>query len=139
MIPTSNSLTYGDLLLQYQPKLIDNSQEYERLLSVIEGMMSQELTDDEGTLFDLMVLLIEEYERKYDPIARTTPSATLESLLDEFDVDSESLIDIFGDQETVESVIAGKRAINLTQAQSLAGFFNHLSPKLAVSSRDFLY
>ncbi len=50
MIPTSNPLTYGDLLLQYQPKPINNSQEYERFLSIIEGMMSRELSNDEGLL-----------------------------------------------------------------------------------------
>jgi HTH-type transcriptional regulator/antitoxin HigA len=101
-------------------------------------MMSRELTDDEGILFDLLVLLIEEYERKYYPIARTTPTATLESLLDEFDVDSERLIEIFGDRDTVESVIVGQQAINPAQAESLAEFFNRLSPKLALSSHDFL-
>jgi len=138
MIPTSNQLNYGDLLLQYQPKLINNWQEYEKFLGIIEGMMSRELTSDEGILFDLLVLLIEEYERKHDPIARTTPTATLESLLDEFDVDSERLIEIFGDRDRVESVIAGKQAINPAQAESLAEFFNRLSPKLALSSHDFL-
>lgn len=138
MIPTSNSLTYGDLLLQYQPKLIDNSREYERLLGVIEGMMSRDLTDDEGTLFDLLVLLIEEYERKHDPIARTTPTATLESLLNEFDVDRERLTDVFGDNNILEAMIAGKQQIDRTQAESLAEFFNRLSPKLALSSSDFL-
>jgi HTH-type transcriptional regulator/antitoxin HigA len=138
MIPTSNQLTYDDLLLQYQPKPINNSQEYERFLGIIEGMMSRELTDDEGILFDLLVLLIEEYERKYYPIARTTPTATLESLLDEFDVDSERLIEIFGDRDTVKSVIAGQQEIDRAQAESLARLFNHLSPKLALSARNFI-
>jgi HTH-type transcriptional regulator/antitoxin HigA len=138
MIPTSNPLTYGDLLLQYQPKPIENSQDYGRFLGIIEEMMPRQLTDDEGILFDLLVLLIEEYERKYYPIARTTPTATLESLLDEFDVDSERLIEIFGDRDTVKSVIAGQQAINPAQAESLAEFFNRLSPKLALSARNFI-
>ncbi|MFM2377512.1 MAG: hypothetical protein RLZZ143_88 [Cyanobacteriota bacterium] len=138
MIPTSNPLTYGDLLLQYQPKPINNSQEYERFLSIIEGMMSRELSNDEGLLFDLLVLLVEEYERKHYPIARTNPTATLESLLHEFDIDRECLIDIFGDRDRVESVIAGKQAIAPSQSESLAEFFNRLSAKLALSARDFL-
>jgi HTH-type transcriptional regulator/antitoxin HigA len=124
--------------MQYQQKPINNSQEYERFLGIIEGMMSRELTDDEGILFDLLVLLIEEYERKYYPIARTTPTATLESLLNEFDVDREHLIEIFGDQDTVESVMAGKQAIDPSQSESLAELFNRLSPQLALSSHDFL-
>jgi HTH-type transcriptional regulator/antitoxin HigA len=124
--------------MQYQPKPINNSQEYERFSGIIEGMMSRELTDDEGILFDLLVLLIEEYERKHYPIARTTPTATLESLLHEFDIDSERLIEIFGDRDRVESVIAGKQAIDPDRAKSLAEFFNRLSPKLSLSSRDFL-
>jgi HTH-type transcriptional regulator/antitoxin HigA len=101
-------------------------------------MMPRQLTYDEGILFDLLVLLIEEYERKYYPIAKTTPTATLESLLDEFDVDSERLIEIFGDRDRVKSVISGKQAINPAQAESLARLFNHLSPKLALSARNFI-
>ncbi len=124
--------------LQYQPKPINNSQEYERFLSIIEGMMSRELSKDEGLLFDLLVLLVEEYERKHYPIARTNPTATLESLLHEFDIDRECLVDIFGDRDRVESVIGGKQAIAPSQAESLAEFFNRLSAKLALSARDFL-
>ncbi|QGZ91911.1 transcriptional regulator [Microcystis aeruginosa] len=114
----------------------NNSQEYERFLSIIEGMMSRELINDEGLLFDLLVLLVEEYERKHYPIARTNPTATLESLLHEFD--RECLIDIFGDRDRVESVMLGKQAIAPSQAESLAEFFNRLSAKLALSARDFL-
>jgi HTH-type transcriptional regulator/antitoxin HigA len=84
------------------------------------------------------VLLVEEYERKHYPIARTNPTATLESLLDEFDIDRECLVDIFGDRDRVESVIAGKHAIAPSQAESLAEFFNRLSAKLALSASDFL-
>jgi len=116
----------------------NNSQEYERFLSIIEGMMSRELINDEGLLFDLLVLLVEEYERKHYPIARTSPTATLESLLDEFEIDRQCLIDIFGDRDRVESVMLGKQAIALPQAESLAEFFNRLSPKLELSARDFL-
>ncbi|MFM7793893.1 MAG: transcriptional regulator [Microcystis panniformis] len=96
------------------------------------------LSNDEGLLFDLLVLLVEEYEQKHYPIARTNPTATLESLLHEFDIDRECLVDIFGDRDRVESVIGGKQAIAPSQAESLAEFFNRLSAKLALSTRDFL-
>ncbi len=111
MTPISNELTYQDLLVKYQPKPIKNKQDYEEALRIIEGMMSRTLTDDEGILFELLVLLIEVYENKYYPVNEATPSATLESLIHEFDVNNEMLIEIFGDMKTAEKVISGKQEI----------------------------
>jgi HTH-type transcriptional regulator/antitoxin HigA len=138
MTPISKPLTYTDLLLQYQPKPIKTRPDYEQTLSIIEGMMSQNLTQDEELLFELLVLLIETYENEHCPINKATPQATLESLIHEFDVDCENLLDIFGNKKTVEEVMTGEKEISPLQAESLANFFNRLSPKLALTSRSFL-
>jgi HTH-type transcriptional regulator/antitoxin HigA len=138
MIPTSNELTYKDLLVKYQPKPIKTRQEYEQALGIIEGMMSRNLTKDEGILFELLLLLIETYEEKHYPINKSTPKATLESLIHEFEIDYKDLLDIFGDLNTVEQVIIGKQDINHSQAESLANFFNLINPQLALIAHDFL-
>ncbi len=138
MTPISNELTYQDLLVKYQPKPIKNKQDYEEALRIIEGMMSRTLTDDEGILFELLVLLIEVYENKYYPVNEATPSATLESLIHEFDVNNEMLIEIFGDMKTAEKVISGKQEISPSQAESLTKFFNHLNPQLFLTPQNFI-
>jgi HTH-type transcriptional regulator/antitoxin HigA len=55
MTPISSQQTYAELLIKYQPKPIKTEQEYQRALTVVEGMMSGELTEAETALFELLV------------------------------------------------------------------------------------
>ncbi|MEQ8758114.1 MAG: transcriptional regulator [Coleofasciculus sp. G1-WW12-02] len=137
MIPTSSEKTYADLLIQYQPKLINTEAEYQRALSVVEGMMSGELTEAETMLFDLLVFLIETYEAQHYPMGKSTLVATMESLMHEFDVQPATLVEIFGSLELVREIVNGERGISKFQAESLAKLFNDLSPGLSLTAKDF--
>jgi HTH-type transcriptional regulator / antitoxin HigA len=119
MIPTSSQQTYIDLLIQYQPKPIKTELEYNRALTVVEGMMSGELTEAETALFELLVLLIENYEKRYYLMGESKPVATLESLIHEFDMEPISLVGVFNSVEIVREVINGQRQISQSQAESL--------------------
>lgn len=138
MIPTSSQQTYTDLLTQYQPKPIKTDEEYQRALTIVEGMMSGELTEAETTLFELLVLLIETYEQRHYPMGESTPVATLESLMHEFDVEPASLVGIFGSLELVREVVNGQRGVSQSQAEYLAKFFNDLSSGLSLTAKDFV-
>jgi HTH-type transcriptional regulator/antitoxin HigA len=137
MIHTSSQKTYTDLLVQYQPKLIKTEQEYQKALTTVEGMMSGELTEAETELFKLLVLLIESYESHHYPMGESTPVATLESLMHEFEVEPASLVEIIGSIDILRDVIQGQRSISKAQAESLAEFFNDLSPGLSLTAKDF--
>lgn len=137
MTPTSSKQTYTDLLIQYQPKPIKTEQEYNRALTVVEGMMSGELTEAETALFELLVLLIENYESCYYPMGESKPVATLESLMHEFDVEPTSLVGVFGSVEIVREVVNGERKISQSEAESLGKFFNEHYSGLSLTSVDF--
>lgn len=137
MTPTSSQQTYTELLIQYQPKPIKTEQEYKRALTVVESMMSGELTEAETALFELLVLLIESYESCHYPMGESKPVATLESLMHEFDVEPTSLVGIFGSVEIVREVVNGKRKISQSEAESLAKFFNEHYSGLSLTSVDF--
>lgn len=137
MIPTSSQPTYTDLLIQYQPKLIKTEEEYHAALARVEGMMSNELTEAEATLFDLLVLLIETYEAQHYPIGKPTVQATLESLMHEFDVKPAALVGVIGSLELVKEIVNGQREVNKSQAEFLAKFFNDLSSGLSLTAEDF--
>ncbi|MBR8835103.1 MAG: transcriptional regulator [Stigonema ocellatum SAG 48.90 = DSM 106950] len=126
MTPTSSQQTYTDLLIQYQPKPIKTELEYNRALTAVEGMMSCELTEAETALFELLVLLIEKYEESHYPMGESTPMATLESFMHEFDVAPTSLVGVFGCVELLREVVNGQRKVSQSQAESLAKFFNDL-------------
>ncbi|WP_298911555.1 transcriptional regulator [uncultured Nostoc sp.] len=137
MTPTSSQQTYTDLLIQYQPKLIKTEQEYNRALTAVEGMMSGELTQAETALFELLVLLIENYEERLYSMGESKPVATLESLMHEFDVQPTSLVGVFGSVEIVREVVNGQRKISQSQAESLAKFFNDHYSGLSLTALDF--
>ena len=139
MIPTSSQQAYTDLLIQYQPKPIKTESEYQRALTIVEGMMSGELTEAENTLFELLVLLIESYEQRHYPMGESTPVATLESLMHEFDVEPASLVGVLGSLELVREVVNGQRGVvSQSQAESLAKFFNDHYSGLSLTAKDFI-
>ena len=137
MTPISSQYTYTDLLIQYQPKLIQTKDEYYNALAIVEGMMSGELTEAETTLFELLVLLIETYEERNYPMGESTPVATLESLMHEFDIEPAFLVEIFGSLEVVKEMLNGQWEVNQSQAESLAKFFNDRYPELCLKAIDF--
>jgi HTH-type transcriptional regulator / antitoxin HigA len=137
MTPTSSQQTYTDLLIQYQPKPIKTEQEYNTALTAVEGMMSGELTEAETVLFELLVLLIENYEERHYSMGESKPVATLESLMHEFDVEPTSLVGVFGTVEIVREVVNGQRKVSQSQAQSLAKFFNDHYSGLSLTDLDF--
>jgi HTH-type transcriptional regulator / antitoxin HigA len=137
MTPTFSQQTYTDLLIQYQPKPIKTDIEYNKALKVVEGMMSLELTEAETTLFDLLVLLIENYEEHHCSMGQSKPGATLESLMHEFDVEPTSLVGVFGSVEIVREVVNGQRKVSQSQAESLTKFFNDHYSGLSLTTLDF--
>ncbi|MEH2247106.1 helix-turn-helix domain-containing protein [Nostoc sp.] len=137
MTPTSSQQTYTDLLIQYQPKPIKTEQEYNRALTAVEGMMSGELTEAETALFELLVLLIENYEECHYLMGESKPVATLESLMHEFNVEPSSLVEVFDSVEIIREVVNGQRKVSQSQAESLAKFFNDHYSGLSLTALDF--
>ncbi|MHC5727697.1 MAG: helix-turn-helix domain-containing protein, partial [Nostoc sp.] len=106
-------------------------------LTAVEGMMSGELTEAETALFELLVLLIENYESRRYSMGESKPMATLESLMHEFDLKPTFLVGGFGTVEIVREVVNGQRKVSQSQAESLAKFFNHHYSGLSLTALDF--
>ena len=51
-------------------------------------------------------------------MGESTPVATLESLMHEFDVEPTSLVEVFGSVEIVREVVNGQRKVSQCQAES---------------------
>ncbi|MBI1765065.1 MAG: transcriptional regulator [Acidobacteria bacterium] len=124
---------YADLLADTLPQIIESEAEYERLLAVVEPMMSREasLSPEEAKLFDLLVKLIQDYEDAHYPIEPAPPHQVLQHLLEARGLQQEVLTPLFGSRARAAEVLNGVRAISKTQAQKLADFF-HVSPELFV-------
>lgn len=131
MTLTIDSQVYGDLLAQYQPKIITTEAENERALAVVESLIHQnDLTPEEDQILELLVALIEKFESEnYLPDNLSTPLSRLIFLMSANNLRQTDLIEVFGSKGIVSEVLNGKRQISKSHAHKLGEFF-HLNPTL---------
>ncbi|MCU0537891.1 MAG: transcriptional regulator [Hydrococcus sp. Prado102] len=131
MIPTINNKVYGDLLAQYQPKIITTEEENERALAVVESLTHKNnLTPEEDQLLELLVTLIEKFEIEHYPLNNlSTPLSRLTFLMEENNLRFSDVVEIFGSKGIASEVLKGKRQISKSHALKLGEFFN-LNPAL---------
>jgi HTH-type transcriptional regulator / antitoxin HigA len=121
MTQTINLKVYSQLVAEVTPKLIETEDEYERFLSVAERLtFKQEQTPEESALYDLVTMLLETYEAVHYPIERSSPVEVLEHIIESSEIDRAELASMFGSEESLARVLAGRDVINSTQAQALA-------------------
>ncbi len=122
---------YRRLVARAMPMVIETEAENERLLALVEAMMSRALSPEEGRLFDLLVKLIEDFERRHYAMGESTPAETLQFLMEQCSLRQRDLVPLFGSSGIASEVINGKRTISKRQAKALAEFF-HVSPEVFI-------
>ena len=71
MTLTINREIYSQLLSTYQPRIIKTEEENEQFLEVVEELLARkDLTPEEGTLLELLVKLIEDFEDKHYSVSQ---------------------------------------------------------------------
>lgn len=124
---TFNPKTYGTLLAEALPGIIESDAEYGRVEEIFNNLISkgeENLSPEESRLFGLLANLLEEYEsRKLDPLPDLSPRETLAVLMRENNLRQTEMTHIFGTQSVVSDVLAGKRDITKLQAKALAERF----------------
>lgn len=113
------------------PVVIETEAENERLLAIVEPMMSRKLSPEEEKLFDLLVKLIEDFEQRHYPMGESSPAEMLKFLMEQRDLRQRDIVHLFGSSGITSEVLSGKRAISKKQAKALAEFF-HVSPELFI-------
>lgn len=133
MTLTFNPDKYSKLLAHYQPKLIRTEEENEKALAVVEELMHrQNRSPEENELYDLLITLIEKFEREfYAPGETSTPHSMLLFLMEQQEIKPDDLVDVIGAQEVVAEIIEGKREITQEQVKAIAEFFK-IAPSLFV-------
>jgi HTH-type transcriptional regulator/antitoxin HigA len=125
MTLTFNRDTYGTLLAKYQPKAITTEAENEQAIALAQELEHRpHLNQEEATLLELLLVLIEKFENEKYPIPASNALDTLKYLMLENNLKQEDLIGILGSRGVVSEVINGKRNISKNQAKALATFFN---------------
>jgi len=133
MPPTFNSEKYGELLSQYQPKLIRTEAENEKALVIVEALIHRPNRSlEENELFALLITLIETFEQDhYLPGAASTPRSRLLFLMEQRQLKPADLISLLGSEDALAAVMNGDREISTFQARALGAFF-HVDPGLFI-------
>ncbi|MGH9753009.1 MAG: helix-turn-helix domain-containing protein [Blastocatellia bacterium] len=126
-----NKAKYRKLVADAVPVVVETEAENERLLAIIEPMMSRELTPEEEKLFDLLVKLVEDFEERHYPMGESSPTEMLKFLMEQRDLRQRNIVHLLGSSGVASEVINGKRAISKNQAKALAEFFR-VSPELFI-------
>jgi HTH-type transcriptional regulator / antitoxin HigA len=133
MTQTINLEIYSQLVAEVTPKVIETEDEYEQFLAVAERLtFKKDQTPEESALYDLVTMLVETYEAQHYSIDESSPSEVLLHIIESSGISKVDLIDIFGSSEILTQVLAGKKAINIHQANILGDRFQ-LSPTIFLS------
>lgn len=118
-----DSVSYGQLLRETLPRVIETDEENERLLAVLEQL--DELpsrTPEQESLAELLTLLIQQFEARYD-LGSALPLEALRSLMEDRGLRQRDLLGVFGSSSVASDVLNGKREISKVHARRLAEYF----------------
>ena len=126
MMLTFNRDRYKDLLSEYQPKLIRTETENEQALAMVEKLMHLDTrTPEQQELYELLIVLVEKFEQEfYQPKQNNSSMSMLLFLMEQRDMQSADLVDIFGSISVVEDVMAGRVQIDRSMSESLGRLFH---------------
>jgi HTH-type transcriptional regulator/antitoxin HigA len=124
---TFNQEEYIRLFSEIVIKPIESDEELDRYVKLVEPYffkcMKKELSPEEVAIYNLLTILIVEYERENYPIPDLEPLEFLKGLMELKDLKQKDLVGILGSKGVVSEVINGKREISKAQAKALGEYF----------------
>lgn len=134
MTLTFNPEVYSELLSKYQPRIIKTEEENEKILAVVEELLSRpNLTPEEDAMLELLVKLIEDFEAKHYQLNASTPHSRLLYLMEARSLETADLVEMLGAREVTAEVVNGEVEISRKQAEVLGEFFQ-VDPSLFLSN-----
>ena len=130
-----NDKKYGALLTKVLPRRIETEEENKRYLAIVEKMIdkgAENFSPEEDKLFDLLTMLIEEFEKKAYPMPGVPANERLKYILKERGMKQKDLVPLFGSEGVVSEILSGKRLITLKTAKKLADFLQLSSYEILI-------
>jgi len=92
---------------------IKSQRDYRRLLKEIEGLMTAKRNTPEGDRLDVLVTLVEAWERKHYPLDLPDPVEAIKYHMDQSGLLPRDLIPFIGSRNRVHEVLNRKRPLTL--------------------------
>lgn len=103
---------------------IKTEADYEATLQEIEGLMSAEPDSPQGDRLDVLVTLVEAYEREHYPIGFPDPVEAIKFRMEQQGLSVEDLVPVIGRKNRVYEVLARKRPLTLRMIEGLHETFS---------------
>ncbi|QLE54780.1 type II toxin-antitoxin system HigA family antitoxin [Nostoc sp. TCL26-01] len=130
MTLTSNTEKCKKLLSTYRSQIIKTEAENEAALAIVQELIHRELSFEEDELLQLLIILIENFEREYYQLDEPINSQSmLLFLLEQSEKTREDLEVFLGSKTLLDKILNGQHKITPEQAQKLGDFF-HVEPSL---------
>jgi len=115
---------YAALLREIRPEIIRDEKQNQLYIRRMEALSSKKsLTRAEEKLMRLLLLLVEDFERKSDPLPDAPPVGVLRHLMEAHDLRQKDLTGIFGTESVVSEVLHGKRELTKEHIRRLSARF----------------
>jgi len=115
---------YAELLAGALPAVIESDEENERIIAELERLDSlPSMTAEQQRLAELLTLLVEQFEKRYQPEA-VSPLESLKAFMEDRGLRQRDLIPVFGSSSVASDVLNGKREISKQHARKLADYFS---------------
>lgn len=102
-------------------KIITTEQEYENALKRLSKIFDANPDCAEGLEAELLVTLIDKYEREQFPIAMPEPITAIKEALEMKGLKDKDLIPAIGNKTTVSLILNRKRALTIDMVRNLTG------------------
>jgi HTH-type transcriptional regulator/antitoxin HigA len=100
-------------------KLIKNEAEYEKALSMIDELMDAEPGTAQGDKLELLVTLVELYEKKAHPIGLPDPVEAIKFRMEQMGLKQKDMVPYFGSRSKVSEVLSRQRPLSLAMMRKL--------------------
>jgi len=129
MTQLNHRSTYSDLAEKMPLRPIRSKKDYARATAMLDTLAIRSeglLSNDERDYMETLTLLVEDYDRKNEPLDlnRPTPIDVLHHLMEENDLNTSDLGRILGSKGVASEILNGKRSLSKTHMMVLAERFN---------------
>lgn len=102
---------------------IKTESDYQAALQEIEGLMAAEAGTPEGDRLDVLVTLVEAYERAHYPIDFPDPVEAIKFRMEQQGLTVDDLVPVIGRKNRVYEILARKRPLTLRMIEGLHDTF----------------
>src|SRR5437660_11417212 len=123
---SAGAANYSDLLSKAQPEVVHDEAINERFIAMLRELDGrwESLTANDRKLHELLVLIIQDFEKRTYKIHAATPIEVIEELMAANHLKNRDLVGIFATEEAVSDVLSGRRSMNVEHIKGLSGRFN---------------